>query len=199
MVQIEHLAGGGLLTLHDPWLPEAEAEALFAALREGIAWKQDKIRLFGDEFLQPRLTAWFADPGVAYTYSGLTLGPAPWPAPARALRARVEEASGHRFNSVLVNYYRGGDDSMGFHADAEKELGEDPVIASVSLGARRRFLLKPVRKLAGAEPVELALGGGCLLVMGGTTQRHWRHGVPKQRGVGPRINLTFRRILGAGA
>lgn len=197
MIRIEPLAGGGLLALHDPWLDEAEAEALFAALRDGVAWKQEKIRLFGDEFLQPRLTAWFGDPGAAYTYSGLTLEPTPWPAPIAALRARVEEASGHRFNSVLVNYYRGGDDSMGFHADAERELGEDPVIASVSLGARRRFLMKPTRKLDGAAPIELALGGGCLLVMGGATQRHWRHGVPRQRGAGPRINLTFRRIVSA--
>jgi alkylated DNA repair dioxygenase AlkB len=196
MVRIEHLAGGGLLELHDPWLPGAEAEALFAALRDGIAWKQQKIRLFGDEFLQPRLTAWFGDPGAVYTYSGLTLSPDPWPPEVAWLKGRVEEASGHPYNSALVNYYRDGCDSMGFHADAEKELGEDPVIASVSLGAPRRFQLRPAKKLPGAAPLELALGGGSLLVMGGTTQRFWRHGVPRQRGAGPRINLTFRRIVG---
>jgi alkylated DNA repair dioxygenase AlkB len=196
MIQIEHLAGGGLLELRDPWLPGPEAEAIFAALRDGIAWKQQKIRLFGDEFLQPRLTAWFGDPGAAYTYSGLTLSPDPWPAPVASLKGRVEEASGHVYNSVLVNYYRDGGDSMGFHADAEEELGEDPVIASVSLGARRRFQMKPSKRLPGAAPLELSLGGGSLLVMGGTTQRFWRHGVPRQRGAGPRINLTFRRIVG---
>jgi len=191
-----HLAGGGLLALHDPWLAAAEAEALFAALRDGIAWKQEKIRVFNKEHLQPRLTAWFGDPEAEYTYSGLTLAPAAWSPELSELRRRVEEACGHRFNSALVNFYRGGDDAMGFHADAEPELGPSPVIASVSLGAHRRFVLKPTRKLKEpAAPVELSLGGGSLLVMAGTTQHLWRHGVPRKAGAGPRINLTFRRIL----
>lgn len=193
--RVEHLAGGGVITLIDPFLPAPEAEALFAALRDGVAWKHEKIRVFGREHLQPRLTAWFGDPGAVYTYSGLTLAPAPWSPELAALRALVEEACGERFNSALVNYYRGGDDSMGFHADAEPELGQNPVIASVSLGAHRRFLLKPTRKLKEpAAPLELSLGGGSLLVMAGTTQHFWRHGVPRQAGAGPRINLTFRRV-----
>ncbi|EYF07509.1 alpha-ketoglutarate-dependent dioxygenase AlkB family protein [Chondromyces apiculatus] len=199
MVRVEHLAGGGLLTLHDPWLAAAEAEALFAALRDGIAWKQETIRVFGREHQQPRLTAWYGDPGTTYRYSGLTLEPLVWTPALSALRRQVEEASGAPFNSVLLNHYRGGNDAMGFHADAERELGENPVIASVSLGAPRRFVLKPVRALAGEAPVELSLGGGSLLVMGGTTQHFWRHGVPRQAGAGPRINLTFRRILPVAA
>jgi alkylated DNA repair dioxygenase AlkB len=195
MTRVEPLAGGGLLTLHDPWLPAAEADALFEALRDGIAWKQERIRVFGEEYAQPRLSAWFGDSGAVYTYSGVTLAPVPWPPALAALRERVEAAAGHPFNSVLVNYYRDGDDSMGLHADAEKELGKNPVVASVSLGAHRRFVLKPTRKVKEAAPVELSLGRGSLLVMGGTTQHFWRHGVPRQRGAGPRINLTFRRIL----
>ena len=198
MIRVEQIEGGGLLTLRDPWLPANEAEALFAALQDGLAWKQEKIKVFGREHLQPRLTAWYGDPGASYTYSGLALAPLPWTPELAALRARVEEASGVAFNSVLVNHYRGGDDAMGFHADAERELGPNPVIASVSLGAHRRFVLKPTRKIQHAEPVELSLGGGSLLVMGGTTQHFWRHGVPRQAGVGARINLTFRRILPGG-
>lgn len=193
MIREKPLDGGGLLTLHDPWLPDADA--LFVVLRDTIPWAQQKIRVFAKEHLQPRLTAWFGDAGAVYTYSGLTLAPLPWPEPIAALKRLVEEASGHEFNSVLANYYRGGDDSMGFHADAEKELGRNPVIASVSLGAPRRFILKPSSKIKGAAPVELELGGGSLLVMSGTTQHLWRHGVPRQRDVGPRINLTFRRII----
>lgn len=195
MVRVTRLAGGGLLELHDPWLPAAEAAALFAALRDGLAWKQESIRIFGREHLQPRLSAWYGDAGTTYTYSGLTLEPAPWTAELAALRARVEDSSRSRFNSVLANLYRDGQDAMGFHADAEPELGQDPVIASVSLGAARRFVLKPGRDLAGEAPVELSLGGGSLLVMSGTTQHRWKHGVPRQAGAGPRINLTFRRIL----
>ncbi|AUX47190.1 DNA methylase [Sorangium cellulosum] len=210
LTRVERLVEGGWFALLDPWLPRAEAEALFEALRDGVAWRQDKIKLFGNEHLQPRLSAWYGDPGAVYTYSGLTLAPEPWSAPLAALKARVEatcaelpevepsRASSPAFNSVLLNYYRSGADSMGFHADAEKELGPNPVIASVSLGAPRRFLLKPAGPWKHAPAIELDLGGGSLLVMGGTTQHHYRHGVPKQRGAGPRINLTFRRIFGPG-
>lgn len=207
-MRVERLAEGGWLVLFDPWLPPAEADALFEVLRTGVAWRQERITLFGSEFLQPRLSAWYGDPGAVYTYSGLTLSPEPWSPPLAALKERVDAACAElalgepscapipSFNSVLLNYYRSGADSMGFHADAERELGPNPVIASVSLGAPRRFVMKPAAKRKDAPVIELALGGGSLLVMGGTTQHHYRHGVPKQRGVGPRINLTFRRIVG---
>ena len=196
MVRVEHLAEGGLVELHDPWLSEAEAAALFEELRESVPFRQETIRLFGREHLQPRLTAWFGDPEAVYTYSGLTLTPEPWAPPLAALRARVEAACGQPFNSVLLNYYRGGDDAMGFHADAERELGKDPVIASVSLGAPRRFVLKYTGRQKGVPTLELDLGRGSLLVMAGSTQHHYRHGVPRQRGAGARINMTFRRIVG---
>lgn len=191
------LADGGELVLFDPWLAPGEASALFGTLRETVPWRQEAITIAGRRILQPRLTAWIGDSGAVYAYSGLRLAPEPWPPALAALRARVEEAAGAPFNSVLANVYRSGDDSMGMHADKEKELGKDPLIASVSLGAPRRFVMAYAGKQKGVPRVELPLGGGSLLVMRGTTQRFWRHGVPKEPGAGPRINLTFRRILAA--
>ena len=190
MTRIELLHGGFLL-FHDPFLGPDEAAASFAALLAEVPFRQETIRLFGKAILQPRLTAWHGDPGASYTYSGLSLAPSPWTPALAALRARVEAAAGCSFNSVLVNHYRDGDDSMGKHADDEPELGENPVIASLSLGARRRFVLEPKKK---GEKVTLELGEGNLLVMAGTTQHHYRHGVPKQAARGARMNLTFRRI-----
>jgi alkylated DNA repair dioxygenase AlkB len=187
------LASGGLLFLHDPFLSQAEAETAFATLAREVPFQQRTIRLFGKTFPEPRLTSWHGDPGAAYTYSGLTLEPSPFTPHLASLRARVEQAAGRSFNSVLVNHYRGGDDSMGLHADDEPELGENPVIASLSLGAKRSFVLKPKKK--GEAGLSLELGEGNLLVMAGTTQHHYRHGVPKQKGRGARINLTFRTIV----
>lgn len=184
--------------MFDPWLEQARADALMAALATVIPWAQHEIDIAGRQIPQPRLSAWFGDPGASYTYSGLSLSPAPWPDLVAQLRADVEAATGARFNSVLMNLYRDGADSMGWHADAEKALGPDPLIASVSLGAHRRFLLRHRKRTE--SPVELELGGGSLVLIGGATQHHWRHAVPKtRRPVGPRINLTFRRILAADA
>jgi alkylated DNA repair dioxygenase AlkB len=191
MQRIE-LAHGGLLFLHDPFLAPEEALRAFEGLRDELPFRQETIRLFGKPVPQPRLSAWFGDPGATYTYSGLTLAPLPFPERLAALRTRVEEAAGRPFNSVLVNYYRDGNDSMGMHADDEPELGPDPVIASLSLGDARRFVLAPKKK--GGPRTALDLGGGSLLLMAGSTQHHYRHGVPKQPGKGPRINLTFRWI-----
>ncbi len=185
------LLHGGFLLFHDPFLAPDQANEAFASLLAEVPFRQETIRLFGKPILQPRLTAWHGDPGAAYTYSGLSLAPTPWTPALSRLRARVEEAAGDSFNSVLVNLYRGGDDSMGKHSDDEPELGTNPVIASLSLGARRRFVLEPKK---GGEKVTLELGEGNLLVMAGTTQHHYRHGVPKQVNRGARMNLTFRRI-----
>jgi alkylated DNA repair dioxygenase AlkB len=190
------LADGGTVILHENWLGAGEAARLFDGLSNGVAWRQDRVRIHGREFLQPRLSAWYGDPGTVYTYSGLTLSPEPWPAILSSLRARVEVDAGAAFNSVLCNLYRDGTDSMGFHADDEPELGHDPVIASVSLGAARRFLLRHVKRAG--EKLDLDLPGGSLLVIAGTTQHFWRHAVPKQPSVlASRINLTFRHIDGA--
>lgn len=188
------LDDGGLLVLHQRWLPPDEARAAFEALRGETPWKSESIRIVGRLVPVPRLTAWYGDPGARYTYSGLRNEPLPWTPRLDALRARAGEAAGAPFNSVLLNLYRDGRDSMGWHSDGEPELGEDPVIASLSLGAPRRFVLRHKKRRDRA--ISLVLEGGSLLVMAGTTQRFYRHAVPKEDAAGARINLTFRRIVG---
>ncbi|OGX89584.1 2OG-Fe(II) oxygenase [Hymenobacter lapidarius] len=186
--------------LFDPdFLPAAEANALLAHFIAGIAWEQRAICMFGRELPQPRLTAWHGDPAARYTYSGLTWEPRPWTPPLLGLRQRLEAATGARFNSVLLNYYRDGRDSMGWHADDEPELGPTPVIASLSLGATRRFRLRPVGPRVGLAPssIGLDLPNGSLLLMRGPTQQCWQHALPKTaRPAGPRLNLTFRWVAG---
>jgi alkylated DNA repair dioxygenase AlkB len=198
------IEGGGRLVVIRGWLPPAEAERAFAELLEQVPWSQRSVRIAGRVYPEPRLTAWFGDPEASYAYSGIELEPLPWTPWLARIRTRVsDEASSEigrpdavRFNSVLVNRYRSGDDSMGLHADAERELGENPVIASLSLGASRRFVMKYARKGAAVAPIAMDLDGGTLLLMLGTTQHHWKHGVPKRQGAaGERINLTFRRIV----
>ena len=167
-----------------------EAQALFGALRAEIRWERHRVRIRGREVDCPRLSGWEGD--ATYAYSGITLRPAPWTPRVDAVRRRIEAATGETFNSVLANLYRDGRDRLGWHADDEPELGPVPVIASASFGAPRRFLLR--RKRGGAS-VPIVLEPGSLLVMRGATQRHWLHSVPPtRRPVGPRINLTFRRI-----
>jgi alkylated DNA repair dioxygenase AlkB len=185
---------GGLVRYEPGWLAVDEADALVRELRAGIAWTQGSIAMFGREIPEPRLTAWIGDGD--YTYSGRTMRASPWPPSLAALRTRLDRTASAQFNAVLLNLYRHGDDSMGLHSDDEPELGTDPVIASVSLGAERRFVLVPKKKAARDRAVEVVLAHGSLLVMGGTCQHHYRHGLPKQPGgEGERINLTFRRIV----
>ena len=189
MPQQRSLADGGTLTYDPDFLAPPEADSLLRALLARAPWKQEKGG-FGHAF--PRLTAYYADPGVAYTYSGVTHESSPWPEYLLPVRERVEGVAGLPFNSLLLNCYRDGKDSIGFHADDEPELGDDPVVPSVSLGATRRFVLRHNRT---RERVTYDLTHGSLLLMGGTTQRHWRHAVPKTREpVGLRVNLTFRTI-----
>ncbi|MCC3154091.1 alpha-ketoglutarate-dependent dioxygenase AlkB [Hymenobacter sp. BT770] len=184
--------------LFDPaFLPTAEADTLLTQLTAEVTWEQRAIRLFGQEVPQPRLTAWYGDPAARYTYSGLSWEPRPWTPVLLCLRQRIEAATSSTFNSVLLNYYRDGRDSMGWHADDEPELGPAPVIASLSLGATRRFRLRPRAGLAHA-PLGLDLHSGSLLLMRGATQRHWQHALPKTaRPLGPRLNLTFRWVEAA--
>ncbi|MBF9223748.1 alpha-ketoglutarate-dependent dioxygenase AlkB family protein [Hymenobacter ruricola] len=186
--------------LFDPaFLPAAEAAALLAQLTAEVAWEQRTIRLFGQESPQPRLTAWYGDADARYTYSGLAWEPRPWTPALLALRQRLEAATASRFNSVLLNLYRDGRDGMGWHADDEPELGPAPAIASLSLGATRRFRLRPRAGLV-HPPLSLDLGSGSLLLMRGPTQRHWQHALPKTtRPLGPRLNLTFRWVAGSPA
>ena len=183
---------GGRL-LYDPGfcLP-SEADALFAWMRSELPWKQEKIR----GVPVPRLNAWFADAGLKYAYSGISHMGTGWLPELKAVKAEVEVASGTTFNSVLLNFYRDGKDSIGFHTDAEPELGANPVVATVSFGAVRSFVLK---HKAAKEKLTHPLGHGSLLVMGGTSQHHWLHGLPKTDAVvGERISLTFRRIVATG-
>jgi len=192
------LQSGAWLELGRGWLDEARASDLQALLVRDVAWEQRHIVLFGKRILQPRLIAWAGE--LPYRYSGQTLEPREWPGAVRAILARVNDAAGAAFNHVLINRYRDGNDSMGYHADAEPELGPDPVVATLSLGASRRFLLrrheKPVEGTRKA-PLSLALEHGSLLIMGGSCQRHYRHAIPRDPSaeVKERISLTFRRIL----
>jgi alkylated DNA repair dioxygenase AlkB len=187
------LEGGAWLEYLPAWIDAPEADRLLAALRDELAWEQREIVMFGRRVLQPRLIAWAGSLG--YRYSGQTLEPrAPTPT-TDALMARVVEHTHVPFNHVLINRYRDGADSIGLHADDERELGLDPTVATLSLGAARRFVLKPRRARFGPSR-SLDVEHGSLLVMGGTCQRHYVHGVPRQSGaVGERISLTFRRLV----
>jgi alkylated DNA repair dioxygenase AlkB len=176
------------------FLTRAESDAFFSELLDLVEWEQHLIRIRGREVASPRLSAWYGDPDAHYRYSGLSLEPRPWLPPILELKAKVEGACDAPFNSVLLNLYRDGADSMGWHSDDEPELGERPVIASLSLGATRRFRLRH-RRRKDLEPVAIDLESGSLLIMQGDTQRFWKHQVPKtKRTVEPRINLTFRSI-----
>ncbi|MEN1729317.1 MAG: alpha-ketoglutarate-dependent dioxygenase AlkB [Pseudomonadota bacterium] len=186
------LPPGGRLSYHPDWIEAVRADQLFERLSTDLPWKQRPIRLFGKEVMQPRLTSFHGDSGVSYRYSGKTLDAQPWSAELAELRRKLVDQLDCEFNSVLCNLYRDGRDSMGWHADDEKELGTNPVIASVSLGQSRRFRLKPRGE---GEALSLDLVHGSLLVMAGDVQHHWLHELPKSsRPMGPRINLTFRSI-----
>jgi alkylated DNA repair dioxygenase AlkB len=175
------------------FLAPAEAAAAFVALRHATPWEIHVIRLFGKPVDSPRLSAWIGDAGVAYRYSGTRFEPHPWPPALAALRDRVAAAAGTRFNSVLANLYRDGRDCMGWHSDDERELGTRPVIASLSLGAERRFRLR--HRQHPQHALDLELAPGSLLLMRGDTQRHHRHALPRTaKPVGERINLTFRHV-----
>jgi len=164
--------------------------AVLRGLLDDIAWREETIFLFGKAQKQPRLSAWYGE--ASYTYSGRTFHPLPFTPLLLDIKRAVEEATGKQFNSVLLNCYRNERDSMGFHSDDEPELGPEPAIASVSFGATRTFILKH-RKLP--KTVKLDLTDGSLLLMAGTLQKYWRHGINKEtRPRGLRINLTFRLI-----
>jgi len=173
----------------------AAPDRILQALIEQIPWRSETINLWGKEHQQPRLSAWFGDADARYTYSGLSLEPLPWTDLLSTLRARVESLAGTTFNSVLLNYYRDHRDSMGMHSDDEPELGRNPVIASLSFGEQRTFVLKH-KSRKDLKSIQVELESGSLLLMKGATQHHWKHGINKlARPCGPRVNLTFRRIL----
>ncbi|WP_298246405.1 alpha-ketoglutarate-dependent dioxygenase AlkB [uncultured Christiangramia sp.] len=186
------LQGASLLYIAD-FLSDEQADELFEKLLHYERWRQDHIKMFGKEILQPRLTALFSDNNNAYTYSGLTMHPELFPTYLTVIKERCEKICEKSFNACLANLYRDGQDSMGWHADDEKELGTNPVIASVSIGEPRMFHLKH-RKDKNLT-YKKRLQHGSLLVMRGETQKFWKHQLPKtKKQIGPRINLTFRKI-----
>ena len=171
-----------------------EADELFAALMEEIDWQHDRVKLYGREIVTKREVAWHGDAAFQYTYSHNTKTALPWTPTLQNIKQMVEAESGDSFNCCLLNIYHSGEEGMAWHADDEKELLPDGAIASVSLGAPRRFIF---RHKADKEKAEILLAHGSLLLMRGTTQSHWEHSLPvMKRANGARINLTFRTIVG---
>lgn len=176
------------------FLPSAIADQLFQYCLDALEWRSYSVTVFGKTYPQPRLTAFYGDDNLSYRYSNLTLHAKPWPTALLSLKSDIEKATHHRFNSVLCNLYSHGQDSNGWHSDDERSLGNNPVIASLSLGQERRFSFRA----RGDATIKhnISLEHGSLLLMKGETQHHWQHQVPKtQRAVEPRINLTFRTII----
>jgi alkylated DNA repair dioxygenase AlkB len=170
-----------------------QADIIFAELVKDIPWQQDEIRVYGKIHPQPRLTALFGNEGKPYSYSNIKMQPHPWNLLLQKIKSRVESVSDTNFTTVLLNQYRDGKDSNGWHADNEKELGTNPIIASVSFGAERTFQLK--HNSDKDQKKSIILEHGSLLLMKGTTQHFWKHQIPKTaKPIGPRINLTFRVI-----
>lgn len=170
----------------------AKAEALFRDLAQSLAWRHDDIKMFGKMMKIPRLQAWYGDNKLSYRYSNITLTAQPWTPALLALKAKVSAYCQHDFNAVLANLYRSQNDSVGWHSDDEPELGEMPIIASLSFGAEREFQLKHI---VTKEKISIVLAPGSLLIMRGKTQGYWQHCLPKRsKEIMPRINLTFRKI-----
>lgn len=186
----------GSAILHPQFLDTNLAEGAFLELLNANPWESHEIVVFGHKHTEPRLSTWHADDGIRYTYSNRERTPVPWTPLLLRLRDLCERVCGSTFNSVLVNLYRDGKDGMGWHADDEKENGYEPTIASLSLGASRRFDFQH-RFLKRVESVQLH--DGDLVVMSGASQSHWLHRIAKtKRPVGPRINLTFRKVMSPG-
>lgn len=170
------------------------ADSHFQHLYNDLHWQEERLFIFGRWLRVPRLMAWYGDSGAHYRYSGVDHLPLPWTDELSSMRADVETVCATRFNSVLANLYRDGRDSMGCHADDEKELGSNPVIASLSFGDTRLLRFRHAKT---GQKCDLELAHGDLLVMAGEIQHHWRHELPKTRKAKqPRVNLTFRRIVG---
>ncbi|MDQ3192173.1 MAG: alpha-ketoglutarate-dependent dioxygenase AlkB [Bacteroidota bacterium] len=172
---------------------KSESDSLYNNLRKDIIWKQESMNMYGKKVNFPRLTSWYGEGDKPYTFSGITLSPHPWNKELITIKNKIEPLAKVKFNSVLLNLYRDGNDSISWHTDAEKELGKNPVIASVNFGATRKFQLRHVKT---KEKLEIELTNGSLLIMQGELQHYWQHQVPKTaQKVSERINLTFRVII----
>jgi alkylated DNA repair dioxygenase AlkB len=171
---------------------KSESDFYLQKIKEKIDWKQESMNMYGKQVNFPRLTAWYGDNDKPYSFSGITLKPKPWNTELDEIKQKIEPISNVSFNSVLLNQYRSGNDSISWHTDAEKELGLNPVIASVNFGATRKFQLRHIHT---KDKLEIELTHGSLLIMLGELQHYWQHQVPKtNKLVGERINLTFRVI-----
>ncbi len=168
------------------------AATWFDELLKTTPWQQHELKIFGKKYLAPRLSQWVGEPWMSYEYSHHLMTPEPWTPFLSDINSRIGKQCGAEFNSVLINYYRDGNDSNGWHSDDEPELGEEPVIASLSLGAVRDFHLRHKQT---RQVHKMALTPGSLLMMQGKTQACWQHQIPKRAHAEPRINLTFRRIV----
>ena len=174
------------------FISHQDALALYQKLVDETQWTQERVHVYGKSHLAPRLSCWVSDPTMSYSYSYTRMEPTAWSQTLLELKSKLENATGSSFNSVLLNYYRDGQDTTGWHSDDEAELGRNPVIGSISLGAPRDFLLRHKSK-----PLKhkMALENGSLLMMRGATQHFWQHHVPKRANSLGRINLTFRTII----
>jgi alkylated DNA repair dioxygenase AlkB len=174
------------------FFPKSESDILLKGLRNNIVWKQESMNMYGKKINFPRLTAWYGNNDKSYSFSGIILQQLPWTSEILLIKNKIELISKTVFNSVLLNLYRDGNDSISWHTDAEKELGINPIIASVNFGATRKFQLRHIKT---KEKLEIELTHGSLLIMQGELQHFWQHQVPKtSKPVGERINLTFRVI-----
>ncbi|MBS0481801.1 MAG: alpha-ketoglutarate-dependent dioxygenase AlkB [Proteobacteria bacterium] len=179
--------------LHEIEMPLAYDQMLGALIDQTI-WRQEAVRIYGKVHDQPRLVALYADAGKRYDYSGIAMHPLPWTDLLREIKRRIEDCTEATFNAVFLNLYRDHNDSMGFHSDDERELGKNPVIASLTFGTTRTFVLKH-KFLKNLPTVKVSLEAGTVLLMKGPTQHNWKHGINKQATpCGPRINLTFRTL-----
>ena len=172
---------------------KAESNLFLDKLKNYIEWKQESMNMYGKQLNFPRLTAWYGDNNKPYSFSGIKLNPQPWNEELLEIKNKIEPKALVNFNSVLLNRYRNGNDSISWHTDAEKELGKNPIIASVNFGATRKFQLRHIHT---KEKLEIELTHGSLLIMQGELQHFWQHQVPKTaQNVSERINLTFRTII----
>jgi alkylated DNA repair dioxygenase AlkB len=188
----ELLKGDGSALFLPEFLSEQEADAALDELTRENAWEQQRLLMYGKVVEEPRLSTWHSD-GQSYRYSGSARTPQPWTPLLNDIREQCERQTDHTFNGVLVNFYRDGNDHLGWHSDDELVNGPEPLIASISLGAERRF---DMRHRDSGEVVSTSLSHGSLLVMSGLSQKYWEHRIPKMpRIVDPRVNLTFRRLI----
>ena len=185
------IPNGEYIYLSD-FFTKSESDKYFQVLKDDILWKQESMNMYGKQVMFPRLTAWYGDNNKPYSFSGITLRPHSWTKELLEIKNKIEPIANTQFNSVLLNQYRNGNDSISWHTDAEKELGLNPIIGSVNFGATRKFQLRHIET---KEKIEIELTHGSLLIMQGELQHFWQHQVPKTaKKVNERINLTFRVI-----